>query len=72
MQEEAVGIINAGKKVLFWLLELMQPKWVKLIRKKNNNQSCLGKAIYDLSKVRYYNCNKKVYYINNYIKPSKN
>lgn len=36
--------------------------------KNNRNQNCLSIAIYDLSKLKYYNCNTKSYYLNNYTK----
>lgn len=51
----------------------MQPSQVRLIKKNDDkNQNCLDGAACDLSKIKYYNYNKKGYYLNNFTELSKN
>lgn len=65
---------SASKIALLRLAKSMLLSQVRPIRKKNKdrNRNYLGKMAHDLSKMKYYNCNKKSHYLNNCIEPSKN
>lgn len=55
------------QKSLMQLPNLILPSQVKP-KKKNNNQNYLNRATHNLNKVKYYNFNKKGYFLSNCIK----
>ena len=62
---------NISMKALSRPPELTQLKQVSLIKIKKN-QDCSDRTVCDLSTIRYYNCQKRGHFANNYLEQKTN